>query len=76
MTTDATIGRVSRPRGVLTPQQEANLGIAQMKADRYREEFRRVVVKTLTDGASFNEVSKATGLSKDTLQRWKRAVNK
>ena len=34
--------------------------------------FRAVVVGVLADGASFAEVSKATGLSTNTLQRWKR----
>lgn len=72
MTNSDTIRRVARPRGVLTPDQEARLGVLQAKAERYRAEFRRAVVETLGEGASFNEVSKATGLSKDTLQRWKR----
>lgn len=38
----------------------------------YREE---VLAAMLHDGASFSEVSKATGLSTNTLQRWKREAS-
>lgn len=42
------------------------------RAEGAARDHRNYVVSVLLNGASFNEVSKATGLSKDTLQRWKR----
>lgn len=49
---------------------------AENRLDDAKTDLRRVTVEILAEGASFNEVSKATGLSKDTLQRWKREVSK
>lgn len=72
MSTDATIPRVARPRGALTDEQLRRLSKAakrQVDADAL---WRAEVVTVLAEGASFNEVSKATGLSTATLQRWKR----
>lgn len=76
MTKTDTIARVPRPRGVLpepTRRQIERLAKEREEAD---SNYRAVVVLALIDGASFNEVSKATGLSKDTLQRWKREAGK
>ena len=72
MATDATIPRVSRPRGVLTKEQLRRIESARRSAEAEQARYRRVVVYTLAEGASFAEVSKATGLSTNTLQRWKR----
>lgn len=72
----ATIGRVSRPRGVLpepTRRQIERLAKERAEVDA---NYRAVVVLALIDGASFAEVSKATGLSTNTLQRWKREAGK
>lgn len=51
--------------------------LADVKAERdmWERDYRAAVVRALAEG-SFNEVSKATGLSKDTLQRWKREAGK
>lgn len=68
----ATIRRVSRPRGEMTDQQRRRWIRAENKVDDARDELRRVTVEILAEGASFAEVSKATGLSTNTLQRWKR----
>lgn len=68
----ATIPRVPRPRGSLTSAQERRLeraALAKMKGER---EYVGVVLDLLGEGCSFAEVSKATGLSTNTLQRWKR----
>lgn len=72
----ATIPRVSRPRGEMTEQQLRRWIRAENKLDDARDELRRVTVEILTEGASFAEVSKATGLSTNTLQRWKRELGK
>ena len=72
----ATIRRVSRPRGELTQAQLRRWIRAENKLDDAKEELRRVTTEILTEGASFVEVSKATGLSTNTLQRWKREAGK
>lgn len=68
----ATIGRVARPRGELTKAQLQRWIRAENRVDDAKDELRRVTVAILNEGASFAEVSKATGLSTNTLQRWKR----
>lgn len=75
MANDATIRRVARPRGELTEGQASWLKMAQDELDAWRGEYRARVVQVLAEGASFAEVSKATGLSTNTLQRWKREAN-
>ena len=68
----ATVRRVARPRGEMTERQQRRWIRAENKVDDAKTELRRVTVEILAEGASFAEVSKATGLSTNTLQRWKR----
>lgn len=68
----ATIRRMARPRGTLTEKQVEDIGWAKKERDAGEARYRRAVVRALTEGASYAEVSKATGLSTNTLQRWKR----
>lgn len=68
----ATVRRVVRPRGEVTPQQQRRLDRAAAKAEAAQAELRAEVVAVLSEGGSFVEVAKATGLSTNTLQRWKR----
>lgn len=72
----ATIRRVARPRGVLTEQQRMRLESLRIAVDETQADYRAAVVLTLAQGASFSEVSKATGLSTNTLQRWKREAGR
>ncbi len=72
----ATIRRVARPRGEMTEQQRRRWIRAENKVDDAKDELRRVTVEILAEGASFSEVSKATGLSTNTLQRWKREAGR
>ena len=67
-----TLPRVARPRGTLTDEQLRRLTKAGKKRDDATAAYRAEVVAVLLEGGSFNEVRDATGLSKDTLQRWKR----
>ena len=76
MTTTDTIGRVPRPRGELTTKQKMRLEYLRTVALDAQSDYRIAVLHTLAQGASFSEVSKATGLSKDTLQRWKREAHR
>lgn len=68
----ATVPPVGRPRGEVTERQQRRLDRALAKAEQAHAEYRSEVVAVLMGGASFVEVSKATGLSTNTLQRWKR----
>lgn len=76
MTDTDTIRSVARPRGVLSEQQRKTTAYMRQSLDCMKDEYRDWVVGLLADGCSFSEVSKATGLSKDTLQRWKREAGK
>jgi DNA invertase Pin-like site-specific DNA recombinase len=76
MTTSDTIGRVPRPRGEVPQWRIELLERARKDADRAQLTYRIEVVLALTNGGSFNEVARITGLSKDTLQRWKREAGK
>lgn len=76
MITAATIQSVPRPRGELTDAQRALLSALGESAKKIQEDYRTAVVHVLSKGASFSEVSKATGLSTNTLQRWKREAGK
>lgn len=72
----ATIGRVSRPRGVPTPEQVERIEVHKAGSEQAQAHYRAVVVQALREGASFSEVSRLTGLSTNTLQRWKREAGK
>ena len=71
----ATIRRVARPRGVLTPGTLVALGKARKALSDAERRYRLTVLRALDEG-SFAEVSRATGLSTNTLQRWKREASK
>ena len=75
MVSDATIRRVARPRGVLTEDEIRRANFLRQMADAAHDEYRDYVVRLLGGGGSFAEVSKATGLSTNTLQRWKREAS-
>lgn len=72
----ATIRRVARPRGELSEQQRRLLARAGREREVADIKYRAAVVRTLAEGASFSEVSAFTGLSTNTLQRWKREAGK
>ena len=71
----ATIRRVSRPRGVPTKNELMLMARVKERAEAAAQDYRDCVVSVLLGGASFSEVSKATGLSTNTLQRWKREAS-
>lgn len=71
----ATIRRVSRPRGELSPKTLKALSFYEQRRENAEANYREAVLAALDEG-SFSEVSKATGLSTNTLQRWKREAGK
>lgn len=60
------------PKGFLSTSQQETIAKAKEVRDAARAYYRQTVLRLLAEGASFAEVSKATGLSTNTLQRWKR----
>lgn len=75
MTKPATIQTMPRPRGVLSDGTRLDLGAAKTNLERAEQHYRQWVLRALAEG-SFAEVSKATGLSTNTLQRWKREAGR
>ena len=71
----ATIRRVARPRVELTAAQLRRITRAAEKRDAAEAAYRAEVLAVMAEGGSFAEVSKATGLSTNTLQRWKREAS-
>lgn len=75
MTEAATIRRMPRVRGSLDDAQLRRLTRAAEKRDAADAAYRAEVVAVLAEGASFSEMARATGLSTNTLQRWKREAS-
>lgn len=71
----AMIRRVARPRGELSGATVRALAKAQERAASADADLRRLAVAALEEG-SFSAVSNATGLSTNTLQRWKREAGR
>jgi DNA invertase Pin-like site-specific DNA recombinase len=65
-------------RGQLDPTDEARLTAAKAEYDRAIqaiEDYRAVVVEMI-EKASYREVARLTGLSTNTLTRWKRDADR
>lgn len=75
MTTTARIQRVARPRGVLDESTLTDLVEAKDWLNKAEANYRDAVLSALVEG-SFSEVAKATGLSTNTLQRWKKEADR
>jgi hypothetical protein len=67
-----TIRHVSRPRGELDDDRRRALAECAARAEQAKAELRAAALWALADGGSFAWVSEVTGLSTNTLQRWKR----
>lgn len=68
----ATIRPVARPVQTVTDAQKRRLDRAASKRETAEAAYRDTVLAVMAEGASFAQVSAATGLSTNTLQRWKR----
>ena len=68
----ARVQRVARPRGDLSDEQLQRLSASAENRDAAAAQYRADVLAVMAEGASFSAVSEATGLSTNTLQRWKR----
>lgn len=63
---------MSRPRGGLTGDRHKRLALLAGRADAAKAKLRAEALQALADGGSFAWVAEVTGLSTNTLQRWKR----
>lgn len=70
-----TIPAVNRPRGELDDDRRQALVEYAADAERAKSELRAAALRALADGGSFSWVSDVTGLSTNTLQRWKREAS-
>lgn len=69
---NATIQPMPRPRGALSDVRKHELEFARDRVEHTQREYRHKVLQALEDGGSFSWVSEVTGLSTNTIQRWKR----
>lgn len=72
MTETATIQTMPRVRGVLSDVRKHELEMARDRVELAQGQYRDRVLQALEDGASFSWVAEVTGLSTNTIQRWKR----
>lgn len=71
----ATIRPMPRTRGVLSDETLNLLGLRFLDMATAEALYRQAVLTALDEG-SFSAVSEATGLSTNTLQRWKREAGR
>lgn len=67
-----TLHPVTRPRGELDADRRKQLARLAGKAEAAKTDLRTAALAALADGGSFAWVAEVTGLSTNTLQRWKR----
>lgn len=69
----ATVGVVTpQHRGLLTDADQARLRAALTDRDEAEQELRDAVLAAVKHGASVRELGAFTGLSTNTISRWKR----
>jgi len=67
-------GMAPQTRGVVPTEFLAKIEEARELADKAELLVKQITVDALVQGASFPELSKATGISTSTLQRWVREL--
>jgi ATP-dependent exoDNAse (exonuclease V) alpha subunit len=68
-----TVGRVApQPRGILSAEDQVRLTQAAEARAEADAEMRRAVLVAVSRGASVRELAAFTGLSTNTISRWKR----
>lgn len=68
------IGMSPQARGVVPSETVEAIAEAKKLADQAEQLLKEITVDALVRGASFPELSKATGFSTSTLQRWVREL--
>jgi transcriptional regulator with XRE-family HTH domain len=68
----ATVGGVPQKRGLINDADQARIRTALEQRDEVLAEIRESVVAAAKHGASVRELAAFTGLSTNTISRWKR----
>lgn len=68
----ATVGGVPQKRGLISDADQARIRTALRERDEWEAALRESVVTAAENGASVRELAAFTGLSTNTISRWKR----
>jgi transposase len=68
----ATVGGVPQKRGLINDADQARILTALRERDEWEAALRESVVTAARHGASVRELAAFTGLSTNTISRWKR----
>jgi transposase len=68
----ATVGGVPQKRGLISDADQARIRTALRQRDEWEAALRESVVEAARHGASVRELAAFTGLSTNTISRWKR----
>jgi transposase len=68
----ATVGGVPQKRGLIREADQTRIGTALQQRDDWESELRESVIAAARNGASVRELAAFTGLSTNTISRWKR----
>lgn len=72
VTVPATVGRVSpNPKRLMSTADQVRVRDAMRARDAADEDVRRAVVEALSHGASVRVLAEFTGMSTNTISRWK-----
>jgi hypothetical protein len=69
---NATVGGVPQKRGIVSDADQARILTALGKRGEWEAELRESVITAAQHGASVRELAALTGLSTNTISRWKR----
>lgn len=67
----ATVPRVSRAKGEMTPEQERQFNRIVSKHDKAEADYRESILVLMDQGVSYSVMADALGCSKETLRKWK-----
>jgi DNA-directed RNA polymerase specialized sigma24 family protein len=71
----ATVGGVPQKRGLLTPEAQKRLTHALESRANAESDLRSAVLYAVENGGSVRELAAFTGLSTNTISRWKREAS-
>ncbi len=72
VTAPATVPRVGNPKRVLTAEDERDIREAMRWSESAQEHLRKMVLAAHEHGASIRVLSEFTGMSTNTIMRWKK----
>jgi len=73
--TDTMVSVAPQKRGLVNTEDQARISAALAAREAAEDEVRAAVVEAMRNGASVRMVAEASGLSTNTVSRWKRATS-